>query len=184
VYLSGSIAARALHPLENLARLYQSKGHWSRAKEEWHNLLERARELGYWSSEAIARCGLGATALEQGNLVEARTLLREAELLVAKGQGWSEARVQWQMLAARIATAEGEPKRAIELLLEAEAALPPRYAFRWGTLRYYRAIALARIDAAAAAALLHDCIKVFNRIDAQPMRAAAQKLLIEMGRLA
>ena len=174
------MAARVLHPLENLARLEEARGAWTAAESGWLGLLEHARTVGYWNVEAIARCGLGLARLEQGDVAAARAALRDAGALLHGREGWSEAHALHHLLEGRLAAQAGDLPRAARILEEAERELAARDPFETARFRLLRAELLWRRDPGAARAALLDARDALTRLGAEPLLRRAEALLREM----
>lgn len=169
--------ARLLHPLENLGRLYQEKEDWPAAIEHWDALRARAAQVGYWTAEVIALSGMGTARLAQGDVAAARVARDAAEARLHKEEGWTESRVDWQLLAARIGIAEHDFERALRLLDEADAALSPRDRFRSAILNYHRAEALMPFSIEDALAALKVSLIAFPAQSEHPKRLRAAHIL-------
>lgn len=173
--------ARLMHPLENAAELAEARRDWSSAAERWRELLACAQETGYWTSEAIARAGLGRALLELGDADGARTENAAAHALLPEGDEATEARVACTHLAALLARREGDNARAQRLLEAAEAGLTERDRYDWARLRLLRAECLAESDPDAARRLAADARETFAAMGAVPMVARADAFIERTG---
>jgi tetratricopeptide (TPR) repeat protein len=169
-------APRLLHPLQNLAELAHMRGDHDTALTRWHEVLERARSVGYWSAEVIAHCGIGMIRLERGDIDGARAAEGEALSTLPEQESWTESREAFQLLAARLAAAAGETSGAAELLHNAETALESRDRYVWATFRLARAEILADTDRDTALALAREAAETFERFGARPMLERARAL--------
>jgi tetratricopeptide (TPR) repeat protein len=169
--------ATLLHPLENLAELFQTAERWTDARAQWKALLDVAHEAGYWNAEVIALCGNGVAALAQGEIETARGDEAAARAILADHQSWSEARAAYHYLSARIADAMGERDGAMHFLSAAEEELASRDRYTWATFRLLRAEMLAASAPADAASLARDVLAVFEQIGSGRMRERALALV-------
>jgi tetratricopeptide (TPR) repeat protein len=169
--------ARLMHPLENAAELAEARADWASAAERWRELLACARETGYWTSEAIARSGLGRALLELGDVEGARAQSAAAHALLPEDDEATEARVACTHLAALLARREGDPARALALLEAAEAGLTDRDRYDWARLRLLRAECLVAADPATARRLAEEARATFEAMGAVPMVARADTFL-------
>jgi tetratricopeptide (TPR) repeat protein len=170
-------AGRLQHPLENMAELAEARGDLADAAERWRALLERGRELGYWTVQVIAQCGVGRTLLARGDLEGARSARDAARVLLPDGDDWSEARCAWHHLAGLVAMNEGNAEEAQQLLLSAEEGLAPRDAYDSARFRLMRAEVVAASDLEAAVALAEAAAAIFRKMGARPMQERAEALL-------
>jgi tetratricopeptide (TPR) repeat protein len=173
--------ARLLHPLENMARLHQARGDAEAARAGWQELLERARSMGYWDTEIVGRCGLGVVHLEAGDLASAAAELAAARQLLPDEEEWPDYREDLELLAARLAAAEGDDARALEILGKTEAELAERDRYVWATYRLYHAEIASRCEPARAGPIAREALAVFERLGAEPMRQRAEALLAQVG---
>jgi tetratricopeptide (TPR) repeat protein len=171
--------ATLLHPLENLADLFQTTARWQAAREQWQVLLDHAKQAGYWNAEVIARCGIGVAALEQGDLDDARAQESVVRDILLQHEAWSEARAAYHFLAARLEAVAGEHDGALHFLRTAEEELASRDRYTWATFRLLRAQLMATRDGAQAADLAREALAVFEQIGSEPMRARALSLIAE-----
>ncbi len=172
--------ARLLHPLENMGRLFCTKGEDDRAGDYWRQLLDISKETGYWDSEIVARCGLGTCLLKQGKLAEARAELARAREFLSSEE-WTESHEDAEMLAAQIADAEGDLGQAVEILEAAERELAARDRYIWAVYRMYHGELLSRTQAGAAAELVREARQEFQQLGARPMLERAEALLTQIG---
>lgn len=168
--------ASLLHPLENRARMYEGMGDRAQAQVQWRELLELAGETGYWDTEIVARCGLGSGHLESGDLESARAELRAARELV-RDEAWTEVREDLDLLAARIAAAEGDTAGVLKILESAERELASRDRYVWACYRLYQGELLSGEDDARALEILEEARDVFRRLGARPMIQRADELI-------
>ncbi|NIN70777.1 MAG: AAA family ATPase [Gemmatimonadetes bacterium] len=173
--------ARLLHPLENMARLHQAKGDADAAQRGWQELLGRAQSMGYWDTEIVARCGLGVLHLEAGDLGGAAAELAAARQLMPEEEEWTDYREDLELLAARLAAAQGEEAKALEILEQAEAGLAESDRYEWATYRLYHGEILSHSDLAQARAIAQEALAVFEQLGAEPMRRRAVALLAQIG---
>jgi tetratricopeptide (TPR) repeat protein len=171
--------ATLLHPLENLADLFQTTARWQAAREQWQVLLDHAKQAGYWNAEVIARCGIGVAALEQGDLDDARAQESVVRDILLQHEAWSEARAAYHFLAARLEAVAGEHDGALHFLRTAEEELASRDRYTWATFRLLRAQLMATRDGAQAADLAREALAVFEQIGSEPMRARALSLIAQ-----
>jgi len=171
--------ARLLHPLENMGRLCCTKGEDDRAGEFWQQLLDIAKETGYWDSEIVARCGIGTCLLKRGRVVEARDELGRALSLLSTEE-WTEAREDTEMLAAQIAVAEGDVHQAIKILETGEEQLASRDRYIWATYRLYHGELLSRSDPDKAIPVIREAREELQQLGAQPMLERAEAVLNQM----
>ncbi len=174
-------AARLLHPLQNLAELYQAKGDRESAADHWQRMLEQGAETGYKNEEVIAHCGLGVVRLEEGDLSGARTELETARELMGEPEAWTESREAWELLAARLTAAEGDISGAVRALEAAEAAVSERDRFLWATYRLTHGEIVSLEDPAGAAPIIREALETFDQLGAEPMRRRAATLLAGTG---
>jgi predicted ATPase len=166
-----------LHPLENLADLYQTTGRWAEAREQWSVLLDHALGAGYWNAEVIARCGIGVSAVEQGEIETARGEHALANATLAEHEGWSEARAAYCFLSAKLALAQGDRDAAVELLRGAEHELESHDRYMWATFRLLRAEIMAAHDRLQAEALARDVLSLFEQAGNEHMRQRVLAIL-------
>lgn len=170
-------APRLMHPLQNLAELAQMRRDYDAALERWEELLRRAHELGYWTAEVIAHCGIGMVRLERGELEAARASEVAAQASLVDQENWTESREAFQLLSARLAAAAGEVQGAAGLLEAAESALESRDRYVWALFRLNRAEILGGHDTDTAASLAEDALAAFESLGAEPLRRRAEILL-------
>jgi tetratricopeptide (TPR) repeat protein len=174
--------ARLLHPLENLARLRQARGDAEATRDSWQELLERAQSMGYWDTEIVARCGLGVVHLEAGDLASAAAELAAArELMPPEEEEWPDYREDLELLAARLAAAQGDDTTALEILDKAEAALAGSDRYVWATYRLFHGEILSRHDPIDAGPVIQEALEVFRQLGAEPMRERAEVTLAQIG---
>ncbi len=169
-----------LHPLQNLAELYQAKGDLDAAWERWQQLLESARETGYWNAEVIALCGLGMVRLERGDLEGARAEMKRARKIIHDEAGWSECQEACQLFAARLAAAEGDVLGALSVLERAAEALVERDRYLWATVRLLAGETSSIQDASRAVAMTKEALSTFEELGAEPMRKRCADLLARL----
>jgi tetratricopeptide (TPR) repeat protein len=174
-------AARLLHPLENMARLYQSKGDAESARRRWQELLGQSRSMGYWDTEIVARCGLGTLHLEAGDLESARAELAAARQLVPKDENWPDYREDLELFAGRLAAAEADEATALEIFEGAEEELLARNRYLWATYRLYHGEIRSQKEPAEAREIVKEALDVFTQLAAEPMRQRAEALLARIG---
>jgi tetratricopeptide (TPR) repeat protein len=173
--------ARLLHPLENMARLHQARGDAEAARSSWRELLERAQSMGYWDTEIVARCGLGVVYLEAGDLEGAAAELVAARGLMPEEEEWPDYREDLELLAARLAAAQGDDRKALEILDKAEAALAGSDRYVWATYRLFHGEILSHRDPAKAGPVVQEALEVFRQLGAEPMRERAENILAQIG---
>lgn len=169
--------ARLLHPLENMARLARDRGDREGARTRWEELLKLAQETGYWESEIVAHCALGLDLLETGDTAGAREQLESAQELAGRSDEWADSRLWCQTLDARLAMAQGDHRRALRTLGEAEAELVSRDRYQWARMLLLHAELLMQEDPQGAAAMLSEALETFESMGAEPMRQQALELL-------
>ncbi len=171
------VAARVLHPLHNLAELYDAKGDRAAAEEHWDALREQALETGYTENATIADCGMGLQCLEEGDPAGARKWLESAQARLGAAGDWTQSRELFHRLAARIAAETGDLDGALELVEVAEQELRSRDLYEWARFRLLRAEIQASQDAAGSAATVREALEVLEKLGAGPMARRAQALL-------
>jgi predicted ATPase len=166
-----------LHPLENLADLFQTAGRWREASEQWGVLLDHALHAGYWNAEVIARCGMGVAAVEQGDTESARAQHAAASAKLAEHEEWSEARAAHSFLSAKLAAAAGDHEAAVELLRSAENELEQHDRYVWATFRLLRAEIMAGRNDMQAEALAREVLTLFEQAGNEHMRQRVLHIL-------
>ncbi len=177
-------SARLISPLQSLAELHQAKRDTEAAEACWQELLQLARETGYWNAEVVALCGLGTIRLERGDVDGARAAETEARGRVEEPETWSDSREALQMLAARLAEHDGDVAEAVRLMDEAEPQLLMHDRFVWATFRLYRGQLVAREDAVRGAAIAREALSAFEALGAEPMGRRASDFLSSLGAVA
>lgn len=173
-------SVRKLFVLQNLAELGQARGDLEAARRHWSTLAELATATGYTAAQVIAHCGLGTTALEEGNLATAR----EAEAFARgrlDGDEWTESREAFQFLAARLAAADGRDDEAVTLLEVAERELENRDRYLWAVARLYHAEVVGKTAASQGVVLAGAARETFANMGAVAMRDRAGALLERLG---
>jgi tetratricopeptide (TPR) repeat protein len=166
--------------LENMARVQQAVGDAERARELWQELLNLSNDMGYWESEVVARCGLGFLFLAAGDSDRARAEHDAARSLLPD-EAWTECREDLEMLAARLATHDGDVQAAIRILEGAEAELFSRDPYVWATFRLTNAELVYLDNAREAEQMVHECLETFGKLRAEPMIERADQLLARIG---
>lgn len=179
--------ARLLHPLQNLAELWEARGDAAAAEACWSRLLEVALETGYRDVAIVARCGRGMARAELGKLEEARADRDEAARLAEAHGATVESRGRLATLRGRLAAAEAATRRsqtvlaegraeALQELEEVEVMVAPVDAFLGASLRLERAELSVSTDPAGAVALAAEAEATFRRLGAEPARRRAEAL--------
>lgn len=143
----------------NLAELYRLTGKLNAAIEHYEQLLERAREFEYWSSEAVAQAGLGLAYLEAGNVEAARECAWRAVAVVADREQWFEDRNIVEMLLARLEALDGQADVAAQRLARTAEALQAADVYLWAMVEIERARLLREADPEGASAILLSVIE-------------------------
>jgi predicted ATPase len=169
--LSGRLDAPlvALTTLQILAETYETLGRMEDAAARWEELRSSAAEVGMPTAEIVGLCGLGTVAINRGDIDAALEAERAARALMGDGQDWDERREAFDLLAARIAAATGEPTGAGGILEAAEGELEDRDPFMWATYRFERALILREVDPSTSAQLADDARSKFEAFGAKAM---------------
>lgn len=148
--------AGLVHSLFNLAERARRDGETERAAERYRELLEHAREMEYWTSEAVAHAGIGLALLEMGRVGEAREHAGRAVDVIGGREEWFEDREFVVLLLARLDAADGRPGEGARRLGDIAGRLRGADLFPWGMVELERARLLARVDPAVARAAADD----------------------------
>jgi len=139
--------AYMLQSLFNLAKRAHWSGELETAVQRYSELLELARELEYWTSEAVAQAGRGLCLLDLGRFDEAREVAGSVAAVVADREEWFEDREFLEILFARLETLEGGPEAGAERLRLAAESLRESDLFAFAQVRIERARILREFDA-------------------------------------
>ncbi len=159
----------ALATLQILAEAYELLGQMDEAEARWEELRASAESVGMATPEIIGRCGRGTVALARGDIDSALAQERAARSLMGDDQDWNERREAFDLLAARIAAATGEPEGAAGILEAAEAELEARDPYMWAVYRLERAAILRDTDPPTARQLAADARAKFEAFGAAAM---------------
>ena len=139
-----------LQSLFNLAKRAHWSGDLETALGRYDELLALARELEYWTSEAVAQAGRGLCLLELGRAVEAREAAGATAAVVADRQQWFEDREFIEILFARLEALDGDFSAAADRLHAAAESLDGSDMFAAAQVRIERTHILKQVDADAA----------------------------------
>ncbi|HUH14153.1 MAG TPA: AAA family ATPase, partial [Longimicrobiales bacterium] len=131
--------AGLLHSLFNLAERARRAGEHRLALERYGELGTVARELEYWTSEAVAHAGLGLCLLDAGRPDAAEAAAAAAERVVAGRDDWFEDRELLELLLARLDGRAGRLEAAERRLHQAAETLRASDRFAWGVVELERA---------------------------------------------
>ncbi len=159
----------ALATLQILAEAYETLGRMDEAERRWEELRESAKSVGMTTPEIIGHCGRGHVALSRGDVDAALAEERAARALMGDDRDWNERREAFDLLAARIAAATGEPAGAAGILEAAETELEARDPYMWAMYRLERALILRETDPATATQLAEDARAKFEAFGAEAM---------------
>ncbi|MBA2244092.1 MAG: tetratricopeptide repeat protein, partial [Gemmatimonadetes bacterium] len=140
--------------LLNLAELSRLTGELPTAVERYQQLLERAREFEYWSSEAVAQAGLGLSYLGAGRVDEARECAWRAVAVVADREQWFEDRNIMETLLARLEALDGQSDAASQRLVRVAEALQADDVYLWAMVQIERARLVREADPGSASAIV------------------------------
>lgn len=148
--------ARLFHERRDRAMLVQSllnlakRAHWqgdlALAAERYGEMLERAREFEYWTSEAVALAGLGLCAMDGGDRRRAGEMAQAATAVVGDREEWFEDREFVELLLARAEADEGSAGAAADRLARTSAALRDADLFAWAQVECERVRILQEYD--------------------------------------
>jgi tetratricopeptide (TPR) repeat protein len=111
--------ANMVQSLFNLAKRAHWSGDLELGLERYTEVLEVARELDYWTSEAAAGAGRGLCLLEMGRLDEARRSADAVAAVVADRDQWFDDRDFLEILLAHLEAIDGSHDAAVERLRRA-----------------------------------------------------------------
>lgn len=159
----------ALATLQILAETYETLGQMDQAEARWEELRDRAASVGMTTPELIGHCGRGTVALSRGDIDAALAAERAARRLMGDDKDWNERREAFDLLAARIAAATGEPEGAAGILEAAETELEARDPYMWAVYRLERAAILREAAPPTARQLAADARAKFEAFGAAAM---------------
>jgi predicted ATPase/Tfp pilus assembly protein PilF len=160
---------RVVHSLDNLAEGARLRHDYPRAIERFQQLLERARELEYWTFEAVAHAGIGLCLLDMGHLEEARESLARASAVVDGREEWFQDRDVLEILQARIEASDGWEQAAEQRLQRASEALVAADTYLWARVELERARILRELNPAGAQALLERVYASCSGMESPPL---------------
>jgi tetratricopeptide (TPR) repeat protein len=139
-------------------------GDLSTAADIYRELLERAREFDYWTSEAVAHAGLGLSLLGTDRSEEARECAWRAIAVIADRDEWFEDREILEILLSRLEVVDGRPDTAVQRLSKASQVLEAVDVYVWAMVELERAQVSHGYDPEAAEDLLRVLVPNVRRI--------------------
>jgi tetratricopeptide (TPR) repeat protein len=136
--------------LLSLAKGAYWAGDLEKGLQRYAELLEAAREVEYWTSEAVAAAGQALCLLEMGRVEEARAAADVAGAAIADREQWFEDRELIEILFARLEALEGRATVAVERLNRAAEILENADIFVYTQVRLERTRILSTYDREAA----------------------------------
>ncbi len=180
------LRARAIHEKRDRASIVQSlfglaecarlQDEHAAAAERYEDLLEHARHLELWQSEAVARSGLGLCMLALERDTDAAEQAAALLALLEKSGAWFEDRDLAELFLARREFAAGDVGAADARLERAAAAVQPRDVYLWARTVIERAELARRVDETRAAGIVASAADAIERIQSPPLHARLASL--------
>lgn len=157
--------AMLVQSLLNLAKRAQWSGELDLALERYTEMRERAQEVEYWTSEAVASAGIGLCELARGRPLQAREAAEHAASVVADRDAWFEDREFVEVLFAQLEALDGEPRQAAERLANAAAQVVESDRFAWARVELERVRITRTFDPRAAGEILEEVVAATRGVE-------------------
>lgn len=165
-----------VHSMLNLAERARLAGDIPLALERYEGLVQHARDLDYWDSEAVGHAGAGLCHLAADRLEEARSCSWQALAVVADREEWFEDRDILETFLARLEHAEGDRDAAVSRLDRTALLLRDRDSYLWARTRLER-ITISGATDPLGPDDLEEVRSVVAGIESPPLQAQFQNVL-------